>query len=198
MKDEWKSYFYYDENSKSFLKWKVDIFTGKDNNRLLVSKGSDAGCLHKKGDKGYWRVQLNGKNILVHRIVYYIHNDCVDDSMFIDHIDGNGLNNSIENLRLIHPTLNARNVIRLNTNKSGVTGVSLKTCIENNGKPYTYWVAQWRDLNNKVKSKCYSTNKYGYDEAFRLACEYREKMILDLNAQGAGYTERHGTVHDGE
>lgn len=68
------------------------------------------------------------------------------------------------------------------SNISGVTGVYLT-----NGR----WIAQWRD-DKEAKTKSFSTNKYGHDKAFELACAYREKMIQELNAQGAGYTERHG------
>jgi hypothetical protein len=39
----------------------------------------------------------------------------------------------------------------------------------------------------------FSISKLGNDEAFRQACEYRAKMIAELNEQGANYTERHGT-----
>jgi hypothetical protein len=35
--------------------------------------------------------------------------------------------------------------------------------------------------------------KYGKEEAFRLAVEWRAARIKELNEQGAGYTERHGT-----
>ena len=34
--------------------------------------------------------------------------------------------------------------------------------------------------------------KHKYDEAFRLACEHREKMIMELNDRGAGYSPTHG------
>ena len=34
--------------------------------------------------------------------------------------------------------------------------------------------------------------KYGKEEAFRLAVEWRAARIKELNNQGAGYTERHG------
>lgn len=30
------------------------------------------------------------------------------------------------------------------------------------------------------------------NEAFRLACDYRVRMIEELNSDGAGYTEHHG------
>ena len=51
--------------------------------------------------------------------------------------------------------------------------------------------ATWRE-NDKPKSKRFSINRLGHEEAFRLACEYREQKIRELNEQGAGYTERHG------
>lgn len=35
-------------------------------------------------------------------------------------------------------------------------------------------------------------NKYGYDEAFKLACEYRKEQIKRLNSLGYGYAELHG------
>jgi hypothetical protein len=33
--------------------------------------------------------------------------------------------------------------------------------------------------------------KYGEAEALRLACEARENAIKELNAQGAGYSDKH-------
>lgn len=40
--------------------------------------------------------------------------------------------------------------------------------------------------------KTFSISKYGEKESFRLACEYRSKMIESLNANGAGYASTHG------
>jgi hypothetical protein len=53
-------------------------------------------------------------------------------------------------------------------------------------------MAQWYDLSGKKHSKSFSISKYGYEEAFRLACEARVEAIRLLNEQGAGYTEYHG------
>lgn len=73
----------------------------------------------------------------------------------------------------------------LASNSTGVVGVCLQQ--PKSGERFS---AYWYD--NKVKSKSFSTHKYGYEEAFRLACEYRTKMIEELNAQGAGYSPTHG------
>lgn len=61
-----------------------------------------------------------------------------------------------------------------------------------NGR-YHYYVAHWCDIDGEYQGKYFSIDKLGESEAFRLACEYRQQRIEELNAQGAGYTARHGT-----
>lgn len=76
-------------------------------------------------------------------------------------------------------------------NKSGVTGVYWRAV---NGKILSA-VACWNEIENgvsTVKRKYFTLRKYGKDEAFRLACEYREQQIIRLNSLGYGYTENHG------
>lgn len=59
-----------------------------------------------------------------HRLAWlYIYGEPVPD--LIDHIDQNGLNNSIDNLRAADSTLNALNTKLHNTNSSGYRGVVL-------------------------------------------------------------------------
>ena len=80
-----------------------------------------------------------------------------------------------------------RNRRKLKNNTSGVTGVALRK-VKNN----EYFIAQWYDLNGKSNKKYFSIRKYGKSKAFKQACEFRAKKIIELNEKGAGYAEQHG------
>lgn len=70
----------------------------------------------------YLWIRLRGKKMYVHRVVWLL---CRGEypKDFIDHVDGNGLNNRIENLRDVPKTENARNMRRNKRNSSGHIGV---------------------------------------------------------------------------
>ena len=87
-----------------------------------ITKGSIAG--HIRTNDGYRRIQINGKTILAHRLVWLFEYGNVPSSMYeIDHIDGNRLNNKVDNLRLVTRSSNCKNTKVRRTNTSGVTGV---------------------------------------------------------------------------
>lgn len=194
-KEMFEEYFEYDPESPSGLRWKVDRYCGEYYNRAIVKAGSVAGSISKstrEKDINYkkWTVRLNGTLYLIHRVIYCLHHSSLSAELSIDHIDGNSLNNRIENLRAVTTEVNNRNLKMRITNTSGASGVKVQV---DKGTGCVYIVARWRE-NNREKSKCFSVNKYGYDLAFELACEYREKAISKLNEKGYGYTERHGQV----
>lgn len=58
-------------------------------------------------------------------------------------------------------------------NASGVVGVC-KTTIKN--KPF--WLVIWKTLDGKKKSKVISVEKFGDEEAFKMACQVKEDMTL--------------------
>jgi hypothetical protein len=75
------------------------------NNGLRVKAGNPVGW---KTDNGYLRTDIDGKKYYVHRLVWIYHNgQC--KSKLIDHIDGNKINNKIENLRLSDKSSNGLN-----------------------------------------------------------------------------------------
>lgn len=173
--EDWSNVFYYDETSPSFLRWKVK--TGRAN------AGDAAGSINVQG---YYRVTYKRRLYFCHRVIWCLFNECIDDNLHVDHMNGDVADNSISNLRLVTNRQNSQNRKKHSTNKSGVVGVFLDT-----KRPR--WVAHWCSIDGKRKSKEFSINKYGYDSAFKLACDFRIKMILELNSEGSDYTNRHGT-----
>ena len=89
-------------------------------------EGNTTGFLN---NKGYYHVNfiINGIKvyILVHRLVYAIHNQTIEFSdLTIDHIDKNPSNNNPNNLRAITHLENMRNRTLARNNISGINGVS--------------------------------------------------------------------------
>jgi len=83
-----------------------------------------------------------GKDYLCHRLIWALVNGPLADGVEIDHIDGNRLNNKIDNLRAASRNQNASNRCHSVIGKSGVRGVYKHVC----GK----WAAQIKH-NGKVK-----------------------------------------------
>jgi hypothetical protein len=73
---------------------------------------------------GYRRVKLNGKLYAVHRLIWVMHGN--EPAQFIDHINGDQLDNRIENLRAATHSQNCMNRVVRFDSKSGVKGVTLK------------------------------------------------------------------------
>lgn len=188
----WEDYFYYDPSSPSGLRWAKDAMRGRNYASFARRRGEVAGTC--KGVTGRWQLIVDKKHYLVHRVIYELIVGDIPEGMMIDHLDGDYRNNAIENLRVVTRSVNARNAKKNDTNKSGVAGVHLTTNYDKHGAPYYYWTASWRGVDLKQISKHFAISNLGYDEAFRLACEHRANMIAELNEQGAGYTERHGTL----
>ena len=86
--------------------------------------GKGAGFINKDG---YLEasVIINGARIRVfnHRIALYLSGITIPDDMYVDHIDGNGLNNRLTNLRVVTKQDNARNQKTRSNNTSGTMGV---------------------------------------------------------------------------
>lgn len=105
----------YDESCASGLRWIAN--TGRS------KSGKPAGTLNRKC--GYYYVGVGGKRLLAHRIVWALHHGECAEGMDIDHVDMNGSNNRIENLRLASRAENHRNRKVRPDNKSGVKGLSM-------------------------------------------------------------------------
>ena len=103
------------------------IFEYKDGNlywkqrqALSIKIGSLAGTV-KRHDP-YKRVQVLKKNLLQHRVIFFMHHGYLPE--LVDHIDGNSFNNRIENLREATYSQNSINKKLVSNNKSGYKNVS--------------------------------------------------------------------------
>lgn len=102
-----------------------------------VKRGAIAGS---KTVSGYLQVGFLGFDIKVHRIIWALLHGYWPE-LIIDHIDGNPLNNKIENLREANFNENVRNMRTPKHNTSGVKGVGF---CKQTGR-WTCWI--W--VNNK-------------------------------------------------
>lgn len=115
--DQLRELFSYDAVTGS-LKWKVSRGTAK--------AGSEAGCITTAVGRSVYRcVGLEGAQYLASRLIWCLVYGNWPVNL-IDHKDGDGLNNRLDNLREASYLENARNR-RANTNsRSGLKGVSWK------------------------------------------------------------------------
>jgi hypothetical protein len=150
------------------LRWKIA-------RAKKMKPGDPAGGAYqsKKMNTEYLSVGFKGKKYYVHRLVWLMtYGDWPKGG--IDHIDGNGLNNKIENLRDVAQSENTKNRRLNRNNKSGQCGV--------------HWFKQtskWR-ADIKIDGRKISL---GYFDDFNDAVEAREEAELKY-----GFHQNHGKV----
>jgi len=121
-----------------------------------------------KAEDGYIEIAILKRTYKAHRIAWAIyHGDFAD--MFIDHINGNKSDNSINNLRVVNKRENGVNSRIHGNNKSGTSGVCW--CKRTNR-----WEAYIRDgikkvhlgrfasIDDAVSARKLAEIKYGYHE----------------------------------
>lgn len=171
----WENFVYYDPNVVSCLRWKIQI--GKN-----IKAGTIVGSINKGRCSFVFSHNNTKKRRYTHRVVWELFNGEIPENMEIDHIDGNPLNNKIDNLRVVSRKINSRNSKMNSRNISGIAGVSFITI---NG--YDYYTVTHVDNFGKRKIKHFSCLKLG-SNAKVLAIAYREQQLELLGE----YTTRHG------
>lgn len=117
---------------------------------------------------GYLHGRIWNAGFLAHRVVWALHYGAWPDAG-VDHINGVKTDNRICNLRLAGHSENARNMKRLSTNRTGVTGVSK---LRRNGKFYASIGVGGKTLNLGTFARCEdaiaarlaANEKYGFHE----------------------------------
>lgn len=119
---------------------------------------------------GYYSVRIDGKPYLVHRIVWVICYGYWPKN--IDHIDGNPLNNKLENLQECNQQQNNMNRGLQSNNTSGINGVT------------------WSKALNKWRAKIQYKRKWVHVGLFddKLVA----KQAIENKAKELGFSDRHG------
>jgi hypothetical protein len=130
----WEKLFEYDDEAGVLL-WKEGLRRGKRAGSLRDSQWSRRQVRYTSEDKKTKYVWYE------HRIIWSLVHGDIPEGYVIDHIDGDGCNNRIENLRCVTPQINSRNRKLPSTNTSGVMGVNWikkkrrwRACIHHAGK----------------------------------------------------------------
>jgi hypothetical protein len=107
----------------------LELYEYKDGKLYCKTKTSKKSTKIKIGDEigslnssEYLRTRINYKEYFVHKIIFLMHHGYTPQ--IVDHIDGNTLNNNIENLRAVNLSQNQHNRGIDKRNKSGYKNVS--------------------------------------------------------------------------
>lgn len=119
--------------------------------------------------KSYRRLSIDSQRCFEHNVVWLMFRGEIPTGFEIDHINGDGTDNHLGNLRLTDRTGNNRNRRLFSTNKTGVSGISFcksrnkyRCTIKNNeGK------SEFKRFSDFFSAVCWrksKENKYGYHE----------------------------------
>ena len=113
---------YYEELVK-LLYYDNGVMKWKDTMGPNAKKGSYSSSVNSDG---YMHVYYRGKSHKLHRLVFLYHKGYLPK--YIDHINGNGSDNRIENLRECSSSQNQINTGTSKNNTSGYKGVTFHKC----------------------------------------------------------------------
>ena len=136
------SLLHYDKET-GFLYWKERPATCKQNNIFnskFKNKKVGSVKLGHRSKTEYLTTKIGDKYYAVHRIIFFLNYGYMPEQ--VDHIDHNGLNNKLDNLRASNNKDNSRNLPMQKSNKSGYIGVNWH-------KSAKKWQARANDKNGK-------------------------------------------------
>lgn len=174
--DKFNELFYYDESSPSCLVWK------KHRTKIGMPVGRK---LKVRGKERYWVVDIQKECYVVHRIIWVMHNgnNSVKEDEDIDHIDQDGFNNKIINLRSVTKSTNSKNKKKRSNNRTGVNGV-MRILKDSEIIGYRAEVI----VNGEKMQKSFNFSVHGVDGAWDSVVQYRD-MLIELDGN---YSELHG------
>jgi len=144
-----KNNLIYDPTSSTGLRFVNNGSSGRKGTTCKYKAGDEAGS---KRTKGYLSITccVNKIHYIASRVIWYlVYGVYPNEDQVIDHINGNSLDNRVENLRICSQHFNTKNKKMREDNTSGHVGVYFVK-----GEKYNYWQASYTD-NFKTKCKTY-------------------------------------------
>jgi hypothetical protein len=128
--------------------------------------GKKAGSLKYSLNTCYWEIYVDSRLYYQHQLVWLWYNGYIPKE--IDHIDHDGLNNKLSNLREATRKENHRNMSIKSNNKTGVTGVYWRKDTEKyvaqirNNEGKTIHLGTFTDLFEARDARKLAEKEYGY------------------------------------
>ena len=168
-----KNQYYYFDQAYYIIKLTQDKWTvAEDCRKTRVLLRKYCWC----SDRGYAKTRVNKSSKNWHKLYFNY-----EAGLVADHINNNKFDNRIDNIRIVTPRDNSRNLTKHSNNTSGKQGVSRWTQKKTG---LHYW--RVRIVNNDCKriTKRFSIKKLGDAEAKRQAIEDRKRLELQFGYIG--------------
>jgi hypothetical protein len=128
----------------------------------------------KNHHSGYCQVWLNGGMVMYHVIIWILSTgEDIPKSMEIDHINGDRIDNRIENLRVVTQRENQQNQ---KIHRAGRLTGTYYHKIYYNDKIYHYWLSQIKIDSKQIHVGYYKTEQEAH-EAYKIACKHIKSYV---------------------